>query len=113
MSSSLCVSFPPGKTIGEKAIVVRLHEPKRVRAEKLAEQRAKGLAGLGGMRGPMSPLARYGDLPEPGLYGEGFGHDRRRSSGSASGGGGGGGSYQSTVRHAVQASLRLNLRARR
>lgn len=49
----------PGMLIGNKRMTVRLHEPKQLRAEKLAEQRAKG--------SPGSPKAGYREPPSPGL----------------------------------------------
>lgn len=62
-----------GHVIGDKAMTVRLHEPKRFRAEKLAEQRAA--------RSAMSPSSRYGDLPEGGHADTYAGHGRTRSIG--------------------------------
>jgi hypothetical protein len=71
----------PGKQLGDKQITVRLHEPKKFRAEKLAEQRAKALVGSGASsRGAMSPMTQYGDLPDVGSYGDPYGYDHRQGS---------------------------------
>lgn len=69
--------------LGDKQIVVRLHEPKKFRAEKLAEQRARALVGGSGpVRGVLSPLSQYGDMPDHGDQGEIFNSTGRRGVGS-------------------------------
>lgn len=74
----LALTSMDGAFMGSKQIVVRLHEPKKLRAEKLAEQRARG--------GSLSPKRASEALPGMALSEE---HSRRSS--------GAGGAYLPTV----------------
>lgn len=72
-SSSFCLAFL-GIMLGTKQITVRLHEPKRFRAEKLADRARTG--SMSPTTGPYAQLAAEGASPGQGQHG------RRLSGGS-------------------------------